>query len=92
MREKYVDERFPPWFTFGHKAGDPSTPNLVINFQGCEGMPERDILGSAEDIDALEKSYNTLQREFKALALAFSAVNNEAFLNFWYREKNHAND
>ena len=71
MREKYVDERYPLWFTF--------PPSIVTSTGDWTAR-----LSSMADAELLAREHNAVQAALVRCALAFAEASPEAFTKFWY--------
>ncbi len=76
MREKYVDEQYPPLMLFG-KAADGRVGV-------CDAVDRVDLLLAPADAEKLVAAYNRVQNQLVRCAMAFDAAAPEAFSAFWY--------
>lgn len=70
MKEKYVEERWPRWFSFGEAVAN--VRDLYV------------IQPTQEQADELIAEHNKLHDEFTAMALAWAESDPEAFTAWWY--------
>ncbi|MEX3984094.1 hypothetical protein AB4Y45_34635 [Paraburkholderia sp. EG287A] len=76
MREKYINEAYPEWMSFGtYPNGDANITNANDEFNARMSPAAADLI--------LEQ-HQKLYRAFERTALAFAEAAPEAFEKFWY--------
>ena len=72
MREKYIDERYPGWLTFGLAQVTSSRDDWAVK------TPD------AESAQLLVDQHRIVHDALTRCAMAFAAADTEAFTRFWY--------
>lgn len=79
MRQKYVEERYPSWFTTGTYPDGRKSLLLAHNTDR-----ETEVAVIPEDADKIMKEHDLLLDKLCEIAVAWAESDNESFTKFWY--------